>query len=119
MNVRPTPPNPYAAPVTEVIGARSGAAAQQGVPQGDAQLSAQVAPREDVVELSPAARLEAASAQRARAESPELEEARVALHAQPGLSAERMQTLKQKVASGYFDSPEAVSRVSTAITRGL
>lgn len=71
----------------------------------------------DRVEISAEARARAADA--TPSTSLELEVARVALRAGSSLSDSRLHELRQRVRTGYYDTPAAVDRIGEAVARDL
>ena len=71
----------------------------------------------DRVELSAAARTKAASA--ARTEPLEMEVARLALRSDAKLPPARLHELRERVRTGYYDSPAAVDRIAEGVVRDL
>ncbi|HIG74898.1 MAG TPA: hypothetical protein EYQ24_10080 [Bacteroidetes bacterium] len=116
MNIRPT--SPYATPAAEVGGVRAEANATSG------RTSSSPAPpagadSEDRVELSAQGREAAQASALARASDPDLEAARVGLRAQPEISPARVQELREAIADGAYDTPEAIDAIAGALTRRL
>ncbi|MDT0632353.1 hypothetical protein RQM47_11770 [Rubrivirga sp. S365] len=70
----------------------------------------------DRVELSDAARAQQAEAS---AHQAEVDAARRALHARPGLSDERLAELQQRVADGHYDRPEVVDATAARLAGDL
>ena len=73
----------------------------------------------DSVQLSDDARAHQAEA---AAHKAEVEAARTALRAQPGLSDERATEIRQRVADGYYDRPEVIAETADKLAgafRGL
>lgn len=70
----------------------------------------------DRVELSDAARAQQAEAS---AHQAEVDAARRALHARPGLGDERLAELQQRVADGYYDRPDVVDATAARLAGDL
>ena len=71
----------------------------------------------DRVELSAAARTLSASA--ARTEPLEMEVARLALRSDAKLPPARLHELRERVRTGYYDTPTAVDRIAEGVVRDL
>lgn len=74
------------------------------------------AERSDRFEVSDAARARQAEA---AAHHAEVDAAREALHAQDGLSAERLAQLQQRVEGGFYDAPHVVDAVADRAAHDL
>lgn len=72
--------------------------------------------RSDRFELSDAARARQAEA---AAHQNEVETARQALRAQPGLSDERAAEIKQRIADGFYDRPDVVAATADRLAGAL
>lgn len=70
----------------------------------------------DRVELSEAARAHRAQAQ---AREAEVSAAQRALHAQPEMSAERADEIRQRLADGFYDRPDVVAATAERLARDL
>jgi hypothetical protein len=115
MTIRPTPDSSAAA-ATAVGAVRSDA------PSADRSRSdhapAGAAPCEgDRLEISDAARARAADT--TEAGSLEIEVARLALRQGGEIDAGRLHELRERVRTGYYDSPAAVDRIAEAAARDL
>lgn len=82
------------------------------------QESAASAPATDQVDISPEARSRAAESRPAKAVSPEIETARVALRAE-ALSDARLHELRERVRTGHYNQPEAIDRIAGAVLKDV
>ncbi len=116
MNVRFQSDALQATPTKKVDTVRSDSAAARGATSNPSATAAETGSN-DRVEISAEGRARAADS---TAPMPlELEVARVALRAGQSLSESRLHELRERVRTGYYDTPSSVDRIGEAVARDL